>query len=136
MLVHPSIMNISHFSTQIFARNQAIQDVCTEPNNIKKKSIFITVWSLNSLSQKFILQPKVTVTWRLSLSVALITPILCFFLPLTTNSNHIVSKLLSLLILYLFWCQKPTRYVSLWTIWSGIAFLLVWHILVMLDIRC
>ena len=64
MLVHPNITKIRSFSTQFFACDQTRQDVCTEPNKLKKISIFTTVWSSHLLSQKLILQNTLNIaTW-------------------------------------------------------------------------
>ena len=64
MLVHSNMMNISLFSNRFFTRKQTREDVCTERNKLEKKSIFTFVWSSNSSSQKFVLQPDVNIsTW-------------------------------------------------------------------------
>ena len=60
-------------------------------------------------------------------------PILCFFLLPSTNSNHIVLILASLLKFYFVLREKPTRYVSLWISWFGIAFWVFSYILITLN---
>ena len=107
MLVHPNIMNISLFSTQNFARNQTIQDVCTEPNNIKKNSVFTTVWWPNSLSQKFILQVKANITTWFYLSFSRITRYTLLLLASPLQLQQYYSKPVKLMAIMIGFSMKP-----------------------------
>ena len=80
MLVHPNMMNICSFSSQFFTHNQATQDVCTEGNEFKKKSILTGVRPSHSLSRKFILQQTINITTRFHISFSLITGATLFVL--------------------------------------------------------
>ena len=73
MLVHPNIMSIRHFSTELFICNQQTQDVCTEQKNFKKISIVTTLQLSNWSPQKFILLFTVNNTTLFYVSFSLVT---------------------------------------------------------------